>query len=104
VIGKFNQRAALLRKAQVADGGGGFAESWQSFANLWVSLAAQNGGEVYGPDAMEAQAKYRVELRRRTDVAAGQRLQIGTRLLDIKTVQDAGPQTPNLTLICEEIP
>jgi SPP1 family predicted phage head-tail adaptor len=104
VIGKFDQRAALLKKLQTADGGGGFAESWTTFAAVWVSLQTQSGSEVYAGDVVAAKQRSRITLRRRGDVVAGQRVQIGTRLFAILAIEDSGPRTTTLTLSCEEIP
>ena len=48
--------------------------------------------------------RHRLTLRRRDDVAAGQRAQVGTRLFRIHTVIDEGPEAPLMTLLCEELP
>ena len=104
MIGELNQRAALLARTATSDGGGGFSGDWQSFASVWVSLSPQSGSEVFGPDASEVRVKYRIVLRRRADVAGGQRASIGTRLFEILAVLDEGGQSQTMTLLCEEVP
>jgi SPP1 family predicted phage head-tail adaptor len=104
VIGKFNQRASLLAKMQSGDGGGGYAESWTGYATVWAAVETAGGNDAYGPDANESRGKYRIILRRRGDVVAGQRVAIGARTFDIAVVQDEGPQTAFITLTCEEVP
>ncbi len=104
MIGAFDQRACLLQKQRTADGGGGFVETWQTAATVWAALSAAGGSESYGPDATEAAVKYRLKLRRRTDVAAGWRIEIGDRLFAVYAVEDLGARAAFVTLLCEEIP
>lgn len=104
MIGKFDSRATLLRKLRSDDDGGGYAESWTAFAVVWAALEAAGGDDAFGPDAVEARVRYRIVLRRRSDVAAGQRVAIGTRTFDIVLVTDEGPRIPTITLLCEEVP
>ena len=104
MIGELNQRASLLAKAMTPDGGGGFSESWNAVATLWVKLEAQSGGEAFGPDATEAVTRYRVTLRRNAGVAAGMRIAIGGRAFAIRNVLDEGAAAQTMTLLVEELP
>ncbi len=104
MIGKLNRRATLLKKVRSDDGGGGYTESWTGFAAVWATLKAMGGNDVFGPDALEARGKYRIDLRRRTDVTAGMRVEIASRRFDIVVVEDEGPAASFITLICEEMP
>jgi SPP1 family predicted phage head-tail adaptor len=104
VIGTLDLRATLLAQTRSPDGGGGFGEDWQSFAAVWASLEAQGGGEETAADANETRARYRVAIRRRTDVSAGQRVAIGARRFRVLAVMDEGPHAAAITLLTEEIP
>jgi SPP1 family predicted phage head-tail adaptor len=104
MIGSLNQRAALLANTLVADGGGGFRDSWQTLATVWVAVEPLGGSDAFGPDRLEARVRHRLMLRRRDDVAAGQRVQVGARLFRIHTVLDEGPQAALMSLLCEELP
>ena len=104
MIGELNQRALLQAKVLTPDGGGGYAESWQSFASAWVSVLPLGANDNFGPDALEARARHRVTLRRRGDLAAGQRVVIGARCFKVHALLDEGPRAPLLTLLCEELP
>ena len=73
MIGELDQRASLQAKVLTPDGGGGYAESWQIFASVWVKVAPVGANDNFGPDALESRVRHRLALRRRTDVAAGQR-------------------------------
>jgi SPP1 family predicted phage head-tail adaptor len=104
MIGSLNQRALLLANTLVPDGGGGFTDNWEAFANVWIALEPLGGTDAFGPDRLEARVRHRLTLRRRSDVAAGQRVQAGTRLFRIHTVFDEGPRAALMTLLCEELP
>ena len=104
MLSQLNQRADLLAPAQTADGAGGFTESWNAFATVWCALAPASGNDAFGPDALESSVRAKIRIRRRGDVAAGQRATIGTRLFAIHAVLDAGPADPLIVLDCEEIP
>jgi SPP1 family predicted phage head-tail adaptor len=94
----------LLANIIVPDGGGGFTDDWEAFASVWVAIEPIGGSDAFGPDRLEARVRHRLVLRRRNDVAAGQRVQVGTRLFRIHTVLDEGPQAAAMTLLCEELP
>jgi len=103
-IGSLNQRALLLANTLTPDGGGGFSDNWEAFASVWVAVEPIGGTDAFGPDRLEARVRHKLTLRRRTDMAAGQRAQIGARLFRIHTVIDEGPQAALMTLLCEELP
>jgi len=104
MIGSLNQRALLLANTLTPDGGGGFSDDWETFASVWVAVEPIGGSDAFGPDRLEARVRHKLTLRRRTDMAAGQRAQIGARLFRIHTVIDEGPQAALMTLLCEELP
>jgi SPP1 family predicted phage head-tail adaptor len=104
MIGNLNQRAMLLANTLTPDGGGGFSDNWEAFATVWVAVEPLGGSDAFGPDRLEARVRHRLTLRRRNDIAAGQRTQVGSRLFRIHTVFDQGPTAPLMTLLCEELP
>jgi len=104
MIGNLNQRASLLANTLVPDGAGGFSDGWEAFATVWIALTPLGGSDAFGLGRLEARVRHRIDLRRRTDVYAGQRVQAGTRLFRIHTVLDEGPSSAVMTLLCEELP
>ena len=70
----------------------------------WIALAPISGGDVFGPDTVESRIRHRITLRRRSDLAAGQRALVGSRKFKIHAVLDDGPQSKTVTLMCEEMP
>lgn len=104
MIGELNQRAAIQAKTLTPDGGGGYSESWDVVANVWVSVSPNSGGDVFGPDQAESRVRHRIALRRTNAVAAGQQIVVGARTFRIHAVLDEGPQATLMTLLCEELP
>jgi SPP1 family predicted phage head-tail adaptor len=104
MIGSLNQRALLLANTLTPDGGGGFSNNWEAFATVWVAVEPISGTDTFGPDRLEARVCHKLTLRRRGDIAAGQRAQIGARVFRIHTVFDEGPGAALMTLLCEELP
>ena len=103
MLSQLNRRVTLEAQTLAPDGGGGYSASWNVIATVWAAIEPISGADVFGPDASEARVKYRVVLRRRTDVAAGMRVNDGGRLFAIHAVQDDGPQSQFLTLMAEKI-
>jgi SPP1 family predicted phage head-tail adaptor len=104
VIGGLDQRASLQAKVLTPDGGGGYAESWQTFATAWVKVAPVGANDNFGPDALESRVRHRLVLRRRADLAAGQRALVGARTFRVHALLDEGARAETVTLLCEELP
>jgi SPP1 family predicted phage head-tail adaptor len=104
VIGGLDQRASLQARILTPDGGGGYAESWQTFATAWVKVALIGASDTFGPDALESRVRHRLALRRRTDIAAGQRVLVGARTFRIHALLDEGARAETMILLCEELP
>ncbi len=104
MIGLHDRRATLQSRVLTPDGGGGFIENWEAFGSAWVVLTPLGMRDRFGPDAVETRVSHRILLRRREDLAAGQRLFVGSRIFKVRAVLDKGPRTPFVTLLCEELP
>ena len=104
MLSTLTQRANLLACVLTSDGGGGYSESWSSFAQVWIALAPRDAKDVVGADHLESRVRHQIVLRRRGDLAAGQRVQVGTRLFRIHAVLDEGPRAAAVTLLAEELP
>lgn len=102
MIGALNQRGIIMYRALAADGGGGFSESWTRLATVWLSLKLSSSGQSVCADGVEQKVRYRASLYRRSDIAAGMRLSLGSRLFDIVAVEDDG--APLMGLVCEVRP
>lgn len=102
MIGALNQRGTILSRSLIADGGGGFTESWTSLATIWLGLKILSSNECVSADGVQQKVRYRASLYRRSDIAAGMRLSLGSRLFDIVAVEDDGATL--MGLVCEVRP
>ncbi len=94
---ELNRRLVLERAVQVADGAGGFSESWAVLGVVWAEVVAGSGRDVAGEEVTVSSVPYRITVRGAPVGAASrpkadQRLRDGTRLFKIIAVteRDAG--------------
>jgi SPP1 family predicted phage head-tail adaptor len=104
MLSTLSQRATLLARTLVPDGAGGFAESWEAIARVWIALSVIATADGVTADRQQSRIRHRIVLRRRADLAAGQRLQLSARLFRIHAVRNSDPRAPFVTLDCEELP
>ncbi len=104
MLSSLNQRATLLARVLAPDGGGGFNESWSAFATVWIQLTPLAATDTLGAAHLESRVRHRIVLRRRSDLAAGQRIAVGGRVFRVHGVVDDGPRAAFITLQCEELP
>jgi len=104
MLSLLTNRASLLARTLTPDGGGGFVESWDAFATVWLALEPLATSDAPNADHLESRIRHRITLRRRNDLAAGQRIAIGARTFRVHAVRDPGPRAAYLTLDVEELP
>jgi SPP1 family predicted phage head-tail adaptor len=102
MLSKLSERATLLARTLAPDGSGGFSESWEAVATVWIARTIVATADVVDAGRLQSRIRHRVVLRRRADLAAGQRLALGARRFRIHAVRDDGGAY--LTLDCEELP
>ena len=104
MLSALKQRAALLSRTLTPDGGGGFSESWQTVADVWIDIQPLGAHERFGPDAIDSRVRHRIRLRSRSDVFAGMQLATANRRFAIRAVLAADSASPLMTLLVEELP
>lgn len=92
---------------RVADGAGGFVESWAARGTLWAELRLSSGRGTPGAAAALSLARYRITVRAAPQGAAarpvpGQRFRDGARLFRILAVSEADAAGRFLTCYAEE--
>jgi SPP1 family predicted phage head-tail adaptor len=104
MLSRLKQRASLLSKTLVSDGGGGFSESWQTLADVWIEITPLGAKEKFSADALQARVRHRIVLRARDDIVPGLRLATPDRVFAVRAVLARDKGAPLLTLLCEELP
>lgn len=101
-------RALMLEEAvNVADGAGGFTQSWSSVGQVWAAVAFRSGREAGQGGGAISLASYKItvrgapvgsSMRPRPD----QRFREGTRLYRILSVAELDAEGRYLTCIAQE--
>ncbi|KAJ56578.1 tail protein [Actibacterium mucosum KCTC 23349] len=97
----------LLDPQRVADGAGGFTETWVVLGTLWAEMKPGTGRETSGPVTSVSRVPYRITVHGAPVGApsrpkAGQRFRDGTREFAVLAVTEADPLARFLTCFAEE--
>ena len=103
MLSTLNQRATLRARTLTPDGGGGFSESWDAFAQVWIALSPLAATNTVGAAHLESRVRHRIVLRRRSDLSPGQRVEVGARIFRVHALLDEGARASAVTLLCEEL-
>lgn len=101
-------RALVLEEAvRVADGAGGYEETWQLVGTLWAEVVARTGRDLAGEEIVLTSVRYRITVRSSapgnpTRPRPDQRFREGSRIFAIEAVADREPQGLYLTCFCRE--
>lgn len=79
---------ALQSQTRTADGAGGYALSWSTYATVQGGLKQTSGREVEQADRLSAQAGFRCVIRYRSDVAAQHRIVIDSLAYQIRAIEN----------------
>ncbi len=102
-----NRRLILETPERVADGAGGYADTWRQLGEVWAQVAARTGREVTDGTAQLSSAGYMITVRAAPWGAPSrpkpeQRLRSGGRIFRIEAVTDSDPMGRYLTCYAQE--
>ncbi len=72
--GRLKDRITIRRATKVSDGKGGYTPTWSTVAEVWAEVVSQNGREAVIASTLQGISSYRITIRRRTDIRAGDQL------------------------------
>lgn len=101
-IGRMRRLMSLQKEARAPDGVGGAAIAWTETARVFGAVEGLGGDEAREAMRAAARTRYRVTLRYRAGVAAGQRLVEGARVLTIRIAFDPDGTRRRLVCLCDE--
>ncbi|MBK1636160.1 head-tail adaptor protein [Rhodovulum adriaticum] len=104
---RLSRKLVLEAPERVADGAGGFTETWVARGTLWAEVSPRTGGARTGQGVSLSRVGYRIVVRGAPVGAPsrpvpGQRFREGARLFAIRAVTEADPQGRYLTCFAEE--
>ncbi len=100
----------LEGQGRVADGAGGFSESWTALGTLWADVVPGSGRDLAGVEVTLAAVPLRITVRgapvgSAARPAPGQRFRDGARVFAILAVTERDPDGQYLTCFArEEVP
>ncbi|MBL3572640.1 head-tail adaptor protein [Rhodovulum sulfidophilum] len=102
-----NRQLVLEVPVPVADGAGGFSETWAARGTLWAEMSPRMAGERAGEELALSRVLYRVVVRgvppgAPSRPAAGQRFREGTRYFHIRAVTEHDARGLYLACYAEE--
>jgi len=86
--GAMRERITFQIEAKVADGGGGFTETWGAIATnstVWAQITPVKGAEKVDAGALTGMQTYLIRIRYRTDITTANRVLWGALTLNIRT-------------------
>ena len=82
-IGELNHQVVLQYKTRVADGMGGFTDTYVTAATVWAKMTTLRSDEAIQAMATTGTAVHNITIRYRTDVKASWRVKFGNRYFAI---------------------
>lgn len=91
MIGGLKHRVTIQHAARAADGGGGFAETWQNLDDapiVYAAIEQLSGGEKLRLAQLGAAITHRLTIRYRDDLTTAMRIVKGDAVYKIISLQD----------------
>ncbi|MFT4961672.1 MAG: SPP1 family predicted phage head-tail adaptor [Paracoccaceae bacterium] len=104
---QLNRRLVLETPIRVADGSGGFSETWTALGSLWAEVSARTGRERAEAGVLVSSVAYRIVVRGALYASTGrpkpeQRFREGDREFVIQAVAERDPEGRYLTCFATE--
>lgn len=104
---RLNRKLVLEAPERLADGSGGFLETWNALGQLWAEVTARTGRERAEQGARVSATAYRIVVRAaplgsEARPKPEQRFREGARVFVIQSVAEAGHDGRYLTCFADE--
>lgn len=104
---RLNMELLLETPERIADGAGGFIETWAPLGTVWGEVTARTGRLVSGEAVAVSATGHRITLRaapvgHSNRPRPGQRFRMGPRVFRVDAVSEADERGLYLTCQCEE--
>lgn len=104
---RLNRKLVLEAPVRIADGAGGYTETWQALGTVWAEITARSGSERQIAGVPVSRVGYRIVVRGAPDGSAmrpspDQRFTEGPRRFVIRAVAERDPRGQYLTCFADE--
>ena len=98
--GKFNRQVVIETASDVANGSGGFTQTWGTTATVWAFATPVGGTEGVIAGTLQGSQSWRIRMRYRA-LSTTQRLQMEGKQLNIVSVEDPTGQKREIVVFAE---
>jgi SPP1 family predicted phage head-tail adaptor len=100
--GRLRLQLTLEKATPTPDGAGGATLVWAATATVFAEVVPMKAEERAAGEGLGDVTLYRIVIRHRGDVEAGDRFRLGVRLLRIRSVTDPAEDRRYLVCLAEE--
>ncbi|WP_018701257.1 phage head closure protein [Amorphus coralli] len=101
-IGALDRRLAIEAPVRTADGAGGATVTWRPVASVWGRVESLAAAERDRSGRLDGIATHRITVRAHPEIAGGQRIVLGSRILTILATRPEGRGDHYLVLEAQE--
>lgn len=101
--GKLNRQIIIQKPTDTPDGAGGDVRVWTPFLTLWAQVSPSTGTEPFFAEQMYPKLTVTFTIRYRKGITAAMRVVYGTRLFNIRSVEETQDSRVYLKLHSEEL-
>ncbi len=101
-IAELRHSIEIQEKTQVADGMGGFTETWAKLHGTWAAIWPVNAKETRENMRLEANITHNIRIRYRTGINHTMIIVFGSRTFEIKGIINVDERNIWLDLVCNE--
>ena len=102
MIGELRDKVTLRRKAETADGMGGFTETWSDMGTAWAKVTSVRGKELMEALQLQGELTHKVFMRYRADVDEANQITWRGRTLKIVSPPIILGHDQWLEILCKE--
>lgn len=95
-------RMTLQTPVDTPDLAGGYTRTWSDTATFWTEIVPLRAREQVVDGRQQQKTTHRITCRYRADITNIQRLKYGTRLFNIRSVENVDERNEKLEMLVEE--
>lgn len=99
---KLSHRITIQNRTQVADGFGGYTETWATFATVWAEVKAVSSRERFFSGKLELNITHKITIRYLAGVEGDMRISFDSRIFKIIGARDPEERKAWLEIDAEE--
>jgi len=100
---RMNKQITIQSPTMTANGAGGFATSWNTFATVWAEITQATGKEIFDADHVEEVQNVIFTIRYLDGITPAMRIQFCSDYYNIRSIINAGLKNEMLEIVGERM-